>query len=64
MSASEIQSKLALPYTPPYIANVTEVPAGTTLLGGVANDLFGQGGGGMQYLITSGRVTFGNAAPL
>ena len=50
LTAAQIQSALALPYTPT-METLVQVPAGTCLLVGPANPLFGQPGGAVQEFL-------------
>jgi len=50
LTATQIQSVLALPYTPT-METLVQVPAGTCLLVGPANPLYGQPGGAVQEFL-------------
>ena len=55
LTPKEIQNKYALSYTPKFIVDVY-LKAGTKLNSGIANNLFGNDGGGIQFDMQNKRV--------
>ena len=55
LTPKEIQNKYALSYTPKFIVDV-HLKAGTKLNSGIANNLFGNDGGGIQFDMQNKRV--------